>query len=183
MRQEERDGGKRHEQGHADDLSSEERHHALERLAHRHVRRPQPAKSRDCCGSPSWQRSGRDDAPPPARPRRRSRPQARRAGQRQRHGALSRAIARDKSSITPLIRDLVDHDLVRRARSKTDRRSEWMMKTLRPTGGVISPSSTTMRVMIPYRSSDRRPTSRSRARPRKLRHLQILGDETGLSTT
>ena len=37
--------------------------------------------------------------------------------------ALSRAIARDKSSITPLIRDLVDHDLVRRARSKTDRRS------------------------------------------------------------
>ena len=36
---------------------------------------------------------------------------------------LSRAIARDKSSVTPLIQDLEKHDLVKRVQSKTDRRS------------------------------------------------------------
>jgi DNA-binding MarR family transcriptional regulator len=36
---------------------------------------------------------------------------------------LSRAIARDKSSVTPLIQDLEKHDLVGRAQSRTDRRS------------------------------------------------------------
>jgi DNA-binding MarR family transcriptional regulator len=36
---------------------------------------------------------------------------------------LSRAIARDKSSVTPLIQDLEKHDLVSRSQSKLDRRS------------------------------------------------------------
>ncbi len=36
---------------------------------------------------------------------------------------LSRAIARDKSSVTPLIQDLERHDFVKRVQSKTDRRS------------------------------------------------------------
>jgi DNA-binding MarR family transcriptional regulator len=35
---------------------------------------------------------------------------------------LSRAIARDKSSVTPLIQDLQRHDLVTRVRSQADRR-------------------------------------------------------------
>lgn len=37
--------------------------------------------------------------------------------------ALGRAIARDKSSVTPLIQDLERRGLVERARSRTDRRS------------------------------------------------------------
>jgi DNA-binding MarR family transcriptional regulator len=38
-------------------------------------------------------------------------------------GALGRAIARDKSSVTPLLQDLQRKGLVKRKRSRTDRRS------------------------------------------------------------
>lgn len=39
------------------------------------------------------------------------------------HVALSRAIARDKSTMTPLVRDLETRGLVKRTRSQTDRRN------------------------------------------------------------
>jgi DNA-binding MarR family transcriptional regulator len=48
---------------------------------------------------------------------------------------LSRAIARDKSSVTPLIQDLERHDFVKRAQSKTDRRSVTL--TLTRTGETM----------------------------------------------
>jgi DNA-binding MarR family transcriptional regulator len=49
--------------------------------------------------------------------------------------ALGRAIARDKSSVTPLIRDLEKHELVKRAQSKSDRRT--MTLTLTRSGEAM----------------------------------------------
>ena len=43
--------------------------------------------------------------------------------------ALSRAIARDKSSVTPLIQDLQRRGLVKRTPSRTDRRSVTLVLT------------------------------------------------------
>ena len=48
--------------------------------------------------------------------------------------SVTRTISAAKNGITPL----------KVSRIGTSGESEWMMKTLRPTGGVISPSSTTI---------------------------------------
>ena len=74
--------------------------------------------------------------------------------------ALSRAIARDKSSVTPLIQDLERHDLVKRVQSKTDRRSVTLTLTPRRRDDAPPPAR-------PRRRS--RPQARRHRRRRKAR--------------